>query len=213
MKRRRLVWLVCGHVVVLAIVGTVLLFVRYSRESGVDLVPSPSTILTNAVTPEERDFRGAIVRFICNTESTGRIDIAMFGFDADETGILGAIGAVHATCPVRVIVSDGMNNTETKRAIQGLKDAGAHVYYRPSMHSKFVVQGDRVLTGSTNWTHSSIDEMDNNMVIITNKDLAKQYQGEFDRLINDPKTCDESPPSDNSLPGVSSPSERPVRNV
>ncbi len=48
-------------------------------------------------------------------------------------------------------------------------------------HKVFIVDGATVLTGSFNYSASANDSNDENLVIITDPDLAAQYTAEFDR--------------------------------
>ena len=51
------------------------------------------------------------------------------------------------------------------------------------MHHKFmVVDGNRVVTGSYNWTYSADNKHDENLQIILSEGVASLYQEEFQRL-------------------------------
>ena len=51
------------------------------------------------------------------------------------------------------------------------------------MHHKFmVVDGNRVVTGSYNWTYSADNKHDENLQIIRSEGVASLYQEEFQRL-------------------------------
>lgn len=50
------------------------------------------------------------------------------------------------------------------------------------MHNKFCVSGNKVLTGSMNPTFNDAYKNDNNIVVLTSKTIAKNYEKEFDEM-------------------------------
>jgi phosphatidylserine/phosphatidylglycerophosphate/cardiolipin synthase-like enzyme len=48
-------------------------------------------------------------------------------------------------------------------------------------HKVLIIDGETVVTGSFNFTRSADEDNDENVVVITNQDIAKQYLAEFDR--------------------------------
>ena len=51
------------------------------------------------------------------------------------------------------------------------------------MHNKFaVIDGRTVLTGSFNWTITADTKNDENLLVITDKELAQKYVKQFNRL-------------------------------
>lgn len=56
---------------------------------------------------------------------------------------------------------------------------------RSHMHNKFAVVDDKYLiNGSFNWTTQAVNYNQENILIIENKTLVKEYQNEFNRLWN-----------------------------
>jgi phosphatidylserine/phosphatidylglycerophosphate/cardiolipin synthase-like enzyme len=47
-----------------------------------------------------------------------------------------------------------------------------------------VIDGDRVITGSYNWTKNASEGNDENLVIISSASLAAQYDEEFWEIFN-----------------------------
>ncbi len=58
------------------------------------------------------------------------------------------------------------------------------------MHHKFLILGDTVITGSLNWNASSLEDNNENIVIIRNPKIAQRYKQEFFRIWRD--KCEES---------------------
>jgi phosphatidylserine/phosphatidylglycerophosphate/cardiolipin synthase-like enzyme len=89
---------------------------------------------------------------------------------------------------IRIITDDEMAKNPTSN-IYSLAALGIPVktddnprYY---MHHKFaVIDNSVVITGSFNWTNQAINHNQENVLFIENKDLAKKYSDEFDRIWN-----------------------------
>ena len=89
---------------------------------------------------------------------------------------------------IRIITDDEMAKNPTSN-IYALAALGIPVktddnprYY---MHHKFaVIDNSVVVTGSFNWTNQAINHNQENVLFIENKDLAKKYTDEFERLWN-----------------------------
>ena len=87
---------------------------------------------------------------------------------------------------IRIITDDEMAKNPTSN-IYALAALGIPVktddnprYY---MHHKFaVIDNSVVVTGSFNWTNQAINHNQENVLFIENKDLAKKYTDEFERL-------------------------------
>jgi len=63
------------------------------------------------------------------------------------------------------------------------------------MHDKFLVIDRKVvITGSLNWNASSIEDNNENIVIIRDQHVAQQYEHEFDRMWRS-KRCPVAPPA------------------
>jgi phosphatidylserine/phosphatidylglycerophosphate/cardiolipin synthase-like enzyme len=68
------------------------------------------------------------------------------------------------------------------------RDLSHHGKSSPSVHNKFVVEGDqggagRVLTGSTNWTTSGLCTQLNNVLIVEDMAIAGRYRDQWDKLV------------------------------
>lgn len=62
------------------------------------------------------------------------------------------------------------------------------------LHHKFaIIDGEIVITGSTNWSVSGFDYNDENLVIIHSQELAQSYQTRFDELREDADTFSKNP--------------------
>lgn len=54
-----------------------------------------------------------------------------------------------------------------------------------TMHNKFtIIDGQKVLTGSANYSYTALNVSDEDLVVIDSKDLASRYLLEFDEIIN-----------------------------
>ena len=129
----------------------------------------------------ERGFCSTIV--IDHIESAqGSLEIAVYTFTLET--IAEALGDAAARgVQVWVLVESQQEDPEVTAILQqnGVylrKDGNADL-----MHHKFmVVDGNRVLSGSYNWTYSADNKHDENLQVFHSKGMAALYQTEFHRL-------------------------------
>lgn len=117
-------------------------------------------------------------------EARRSVDVAMYDFT------LGAIAevleqAARRSVVVRILLSTegggGKKELELCKRLDAL--AGVEVRRRADMHHKFsVVDAAVVLTGSANWTETSLEKEANNLVVIRSRETAGAFAVEFTRL-------------------------------
>ncbi|MBI2933897.1 MAG: DUF1669 domain-containing protein [Planctomycetes bacterium] len=70
----------------------------------------------------------------------------------------------------------------------GAKEEGTSEALRAKFHHKFmVIDGERVMTGSYNWTVLADEENYENLVILSSRSLATQFGQEFEKIWKDGK--------------------------
>ena len=140
-----------------------------------DLDPQPTTgrgrvLITQAVRP--------LIQ-----QAKSRIDVAVFFLT--HTGLTGdLIAARRRGVDVRVILdATGARNGYTKHEL--LRAAGIAVKvenWGGKMHMKAAaIDGQYVITGSMNFSDSAADDNDENMVAISDPEVAQLFIQEFDR--------------------------------
>lgn len=123
-------------------------------------------------------------------EAQHTVDLAIF--DLEEPSAANALLAARKRgVKVRIVTdSDNMaekGNSRVPRQIHvAMQKAGIPIKgdnRRPFMHNKFmIIDGETVVTGSLNLTPYSMYRDNNNSLRIRSKQLAANYQAEFDRL-------------------------------
>lgn len=127
--------------------------------------------------------RPVVLDFIESTES-GTLDVAV-AWLSDDPIEQALADAQDRGVEVNVLVRDANSNVDDCRQDYG--DEIDSVSHMSQLHDKFAVAGDRVLTGSVNWTDSSISEP-NNLVTIESATIADFYRERFTELLEDSKT-------------------------
>jgi mitochondrial cardiolipin hydrolase len=98
------------------------------------------------------------------------------------------LGARRRGVALRVI-SDDDKATDEGSDIEALRRAGVEVRVDRSeahMHHKFAVfDGDRVLTGSYNWTRSAARNNQENVLVTAERAVVDRFDAEFQRLWSD----------------------------
>lgn len=177
------------------LMGVVLLCVFYSTVSA-----STRVYFTDppAINPEARD---AVIGFIDQAETT--LDVAIYSFSYDRTGstltqIAGALNAarqrgvqlrivtdieqVNSQSSVQYIILDTLDGNRNNILDPAVVRAGNS---NGIMHNKFIVaDGERVLTGSTNWTSSGFFGQENNVLLLEGSAIANAYSIEFQAMWN-----------------------------
>jgi phosphatidylserine/phosphatidylglycerophosphate/cardiolipin synthase-like enzyme len=132
--------------------------------------------------PSEDDAVGAIETALNAAEHS--IQFMAFSFTLDDIGQL-LIDKANAGVDVKGIF-ETRGSTTSFSELPALFCAGMDVRQdgnRYVMHHKvFVIDDTTVITGSFNFSSASQEDNDENLVIISDPDLAAQYLAEFDRL-------------------------------
>lgn len=109
-------------------------------------------------------------------------------YDINDSDIVSALLSAHKKgIDVRVVMDDVQAETESS-IISPLNGAGilkTDNNKNALMHNKFaVIDGEKVLTGSTNWTENCLFYNNNNSPLIVSDNLAADYTTEFDEMWN-----------------------------
>ena len=137
---------------------------------------------------------GAVIGFLASARHT--IDVAVYDFHARDGASAGIGDALEsaAAAGVRVRVAFNLERddrpsmprpmTEDPAVIDGLEVPTRGVHDQGAlMHHKYaVVDGERVLTGSTNWTDDAFGRQENALIEVTSPALASAYSANFDAL-------------------------------
>lgn len=109
------------------------------------------------------------------------IHAAVYSFTLDEIG--DALIEARERGVVVMVVFDKQQAGQQWSEYERLREAGIDVKLDGNskyMHNKIaIIDGDRVVTGSYNWTKNGSTANDENLIIITSKALAVQYDEEF----------------------------------
>ena len=109
-------------------------------------------------------------------------------YDINDSDIVSALLSAHKKgIDVKVVMDDVQAETE-KDIVSPLNSAGilkTDDNKSALMHNKFVViDGSKVLTGSTNWTENCLFYNNNNSLFIVSDKLAADYTTEFNEMWN-----------------------------
>jgi len=139
--------------------------------------PVPQAFFERPGSGEAFPVRDEILSLISNA----RHEVLAVQMEAGDIKLLEALASVSADASVRVI-------TTRKNATQFIqfKETGLEIEYletRGVLHHKFiVVDGERVLTGSYNWSRNAYEDNWENAVLVTSKAVAESFQLEFEYL-------------------------------
>ncbi|EMJ5884552.1 phospholipase D family protein [Enterobacter cloacae] len=116
------------------------------------------------------------------------IDVAAYSFTSQPVATA-LIAAKRRGVAVRVVADQKANN-DRYTAVSFLTNQGVSVRLNSQyaiMHNKFmIIDGDTVQTGSFNYTASAVSRNAENAIRVKGvSELAKAYQGEFNRLWNE----------------------------
>jgi len=124
----------------------------------------------------------SVIQEISQAQKT--IDIAMYNLTTREIS-QELIKAKERGVKIRAFLDQGEGNGKYSKA-RYLMDNGIEVRFYAGgglMHNKFTVIDNRVLiTGSFNWTASAERENQENLLIITDENVVKQYAQRFEML-------------------------------
>lgn len=139
--------------------------------------PVPQAFFERPGSGEAFPVRDEILSLISNA----RHEVLAVQMEAGDIELLEALASVSADASVRVI-------TTRKNVTQFIqfKETGFEIEYletRGVLHHKFiVVDGERVLTGSYNWSRNAYEDNWENAVLVTSKAVAESFQLEFEYL-------------------------------
>jgi len=112
------------------------------------------------------------------------INIAMYSFTSREIA-QAVLTALERHVKVRIVLDKAQKNEHYSKS-RYLISKGVDIKYHLGpglMHNKFsVIDGQEVLTGSFNWTASAEKRNDENLLILTDKELAEKYTNQFKYL-------------------------------
>ncbi len=124
----------------------------------------------------------AITSEISKTQKT--IDIAMYYLTSREIA-QELVKAKDRNVKVRIVL-DQSQETQTYSKSRYLIKRGFEVKYHVGpglMHNKFaVIDGKVLITGSFNWTPTANEKNEENLLIMTDKELILKYQARFEYL-------------------------------
>lgn len=121
-------------------------------------------------------------------KATQSVDMAIYDFDLMNVAEAMAAAKNRGVTVRMVTDSDTLNNKDEaiQAALNVVKKAKIPIVddnRGPIMHNKFtVVDGEWVQTGSWNYTTGDTYRLNNHMIIIRNKDLARNYTNEFKKM-------------------------------
>jgi len=142
---------------------------------------SDGTEIETYFSPEDNPRAALLARL---RQAEREIDFMAFSFTDSE---MARILLEKARNGVRVRgVFEARNATSESSAYNTLRQAGLDVRLdgnRYTMHHKVVIiDGRIVITGSYNFSASAAESNDENLLIITNPELASRYQAEFEKV-------------------------------
>jgi len=137
------------------------------------------------------DHKGGLDAKLAELMDTAQRSLDVADYDFDLANVADAmVRAKQRGVTVRMVTdSDTLNNTKNKPvqdAFARLKGAGIPVVgdnRQPIMHNKFTVVDQAVVeTGSWNYTDGDTYYLNNNMIVISSKELAANYTAEFNKM-------------------------------
>ena len=124
----------------------------------------------------------AVVNEINNAKKS--IDIAMYSFTSRPI-VQALVDAKNRQVKIRIVLDKAQKNERYSKS-RYLSSKGFDVKYHLGpglMHNKFaVIDGGEVLTGSFNWTASAEKRNEENLLVITDKELSEKYSERFSHL-------------------------------
>jgi phosphatidylserine/phosphatidylglycerophosphate/cardiolipin synthase-like enzyme len=128
------------------------------------------------------DCSSIIIKIIDSAEKY--VYVAIYSFTLDSLGDA-LIRARDRGVDVKVVIEREQGEVKGSEYERLLK-AGINVRLDGNkylMHHKFmVVDGKIVVTGSYNWSYSAEENNDENMIVVSNPDVARLYEAEFQRV-------------------------------
>ena len=122
--------------------------------------------------------------FRCLNESQKSIDVAMYYF-TNRILAQALVKAKEREIKVRVYLDDSQRDEKYSKG-RYLEGKGINVKYEDGvglMHDKFcIIDDDKVITGSFNWTVSADLKNDENLLIIHSRKIALEYKKQFEKF-------------------------------
>lgn len=118
------------------------------------------------------------------------VDLAIFDIE-EPNSVKAIIDAKKRGLQVRIVtdsdnLNDKVNYSQPRPAIEALKEAGIPIVddkRTAFMHNKFaIIDSETVITGSMNLSVNSMFRDNNNAIKIVSKEIAQNYQEEFNRM-------------------------------
>lgn len=134
--------------------------------------------------PEDDDVENVLVSTIGALGEGDGIDIALYSFTDDQIGEA-VLTAWRNGADVRIFQEE---DRTCRRGAEAARLAGAGIPYRVDdhsglMHHKFaVINAVKVLTGSYNWSDAADTRNYENIVVIENREVARDYRENFDLM-------------------------------
>ncbi|MFN4150181.1 MAG: phospholipase D-like domain-containing protein, partial [Candidatus Sericytochromatia bacterium] len=128
------------------------------------------------------------IKIVKNAKKT--IDLAIFDIE-EPNSVKAIIDAKNRGLQVRIVtdsdnLNDKVNYSQPRPAIEALKQAGIPIVddkRTAFMHNKFaIIDSETVITGSMNLSVNSMFRDNNNAIKIVSKEIAQNYQEEFNRM-------------------------------
>lgn len=167
--------------------------------SAAALQAATGVVFTNPYGGGDTAARTQMIQFI--NSATASIDVAIYTFTYERSGsTLGGIAEALQSARargvnVRVVTDEDevSSTSSTQFVILDILDGAKNGSINPSvirsgngtgiMHNKFIVaDGNRVLTGSTNWTQSGLFYQENNVLVLEGASVAGVYRAKFEEL-------------------------------
>jgi phosphatidylserine/phosphatidylglycerophosphate/cardiolipin synthase-like enzyme len=125
-----------------------------------------------------------IIKLIDSAEKYVHVAVYSFTLDVLRDALIRAKGR---GVDVKVVIEKEQSRVQGSE-YENLLKAGVNVKLDgnpATMHHKFVVvDGKIMVTGSYNWSYSAEEKNDENLIVISNPDIAKFYEAEFNRIWN-----------------------------
>ncbi|MCY3833326.1 MAG: phospholipase D-like domain-containing protein [Chloroflexi bacterium] len=139
---------------------------------------------------EQKSYAGGIEMALINDIKETRKTLAIAAFELNSEPMYEAILAAHRRgVAVRIVTDDEHGLHDAKNdALRRLQQAG--VALRDDgrsglMHNKFMIMdGQRVWTGSLNYTVNGVYRNNNNILVMESAAAARAYQAEFDEMFD-----------------------------
>lgn len=172
---------------ILALAATIVVLCHSRAET---MPPPPGVAVYFAPSGEDRRIHQALQGLL---ESAKReVVIAVYQFTSPDLGKL--VNKVSKRVRVRILIDeDQAQGRYSQDAF--LKGDGIELKYvrlpgsgaeREKFHHKFcVIDGETVATGSFNWTVMADEKNYENLLVLRDPSIARQYVAEFDRVWND----------------------------